>query len=293
MSVVSPMSASCADDKAPSVPQRITGFYASVLEVIDFVVSRTSDSLAEILTKALPLVAPVPNAVSIYYVSQTTLRYNEYQAAAVAASIECMFFALTEVVLKSWEAWNADKRYRLPLIVSVVAFAVYFLLVMSLVYTLEVAGGHSLAPMAFPVVSVVSAVALGVTRWHRRSASVSAEPLTPVTTPVPVSPEPVTPVTTPVSVPVTPATPVTTPVSASPDPVSPVTTPVSVSVEPVTTPVSPVSTSDRRGRLAKLMKDVEVTKEVVSAWASVLGTSERTIYRDIRDIQSLTTPSAQ
>ena len=286
---VSPMSAPCADDKALSVPQRITGFYASVLEVIDFVVSRTSDSLAEILTKALPLVAPVPNAVSIYYVSQTTLRYNEYQAAAVAASIECMFFALTEVVLKSWEAWNADKRYRLPLIVSVVAFAVYFLLVMSLVYTLEVAGGHSLAPMAFPVVSVVSAVALGVTRWHRRSASVLPDPVSPVTTPVPASPDPVAPVTTPVPASPEPVAPVTTPVPASPEPVTPVTTPVPASPEPVS-PVTPVSTSERRGRLAQLMKNVEVTKDLVTVWASVLGASERTIYRDI---QALTTPSAQ
>ena len=150
--------------------EKITNIYASILEVIDFVVSRTSDSLADILTKALPLVAPVPNAVSIYYVSMSTLDYNWVQALAVAASIECMFFALTEVVLKSWELWRTDKdEYWMPLAASVGAFVTFFLLVMGLVYTLEVSAGHSMAPLAFPVVSVVSAIALGVTRWHNRS----------------------------------------------------------------------------------------------------------------------------
>ena len=71
---------------------KITSTYNSILEVIDFIVGRTSESLAEILTKALPLVAPIPNAVSIYFVVQTALGYNLVQALAVAASVECMFF---------------------------------------------------------------------------------------------------------------------------------------------------------------------------------------------------------
>lgn len=147
----------------------ITQAYNNILEVIDFVVGRTSESLAEILTKALPLVAPVPNAVSIFYVSQTALQYNVVQALAVAASVECMFFALTEVVLKSWDLWRNNRKTVVPLAISVSAFIVYFILVMTLVYMLEVTSGHSLAPMAFPVVSVVAAVALGVTRWHKRT----------------------------------------------------------------------------------------------------------------------------
>lgn len=153
--------------------ERITNGYNNILEVVDFVVGRTSESLAEILTKALPLVAPVPNAVSVFFISQTVLGYNTVQALAVSASVECMFFALTEVVLKSWDLWRNNRRTVVPLAISVVSFIVYFALVMSLVYILEVAGGHSIAPMAFPVVSVVAAVALGVTRWHKHTEQVA------------------------------------------------------------------------------------------------------------------------
>ena len=156
----------------------ITEYYNSFLSVLDFVVGRTSESLAEILTKALPLVAPIPNAVSIYFVSQTALKYNTVQAVAVAASVECMFFALTEVVLKSWDMWRNSKKTIVPLAISVSAFVVYFILVMALVYTLEVSSGHSLAPLAFPVVSVVAAVALGVTRWHKRIETTEMESVT-------------------------------------------------------------------------------------------------------------------
>lgn len=50
--------------------QAFTNLYDSILFVIDFIVSRTSDSLAGILIKALPLLAPVPNAVSVWRISQ-------------------------------------------------------------------------------------------------------------------------------------------------------------------------------------------------------------------------------
>lgn len=253
--------------------EKITNIYASILEVIDFVVSRTSDSLADILTKALPLVAPVPNAVSIYYVSMSTLDYNWVQALAVAASIECMFFALTEVVLKSWELWRTDKdEYWMPLAVSVGAFVTFFLLVMGLVYTLEVSAGHSMAPLAFPVVSVVSAIALGVTRWHNRSNKAVSASRT---------------ATKRVSVPV--ATPIERAVA--------IVTQEAVSVDEkldsivddevtATKNGSRMTVTDRRSKLSQMLDGVTATTDMVAAWAKEFGASERTIWRDISALQS-------
>lgn len=237
--------------------QRITDSYATILEVLDFVVSRTSDSLADILTKALPLVAPIPNAVSIYYVTQTALKYNGVQALAVAASVECMFFALTEVVLKSWELWHTDKQYKLPMIVSVVAFVLYFVLVMSLVYALEVTTGHSLAPMAFPVVSVVAAIALGVTRWHKRNVSPKVRKSVSVSAVKAVAVE-----------------------SVSVDSV----TVDSGERDSVTVDVSDkkLTVAARREKLSQLLASVNATADVVAAWAKEFGASERTIWRDIQ-----------
>lgn len=242
--------------------QRITDIYATILEIIDFVVSRTSDSLAEILTKALPLVAPIPNAVSIYYVSQTALEYNWIQAMAVAASIECMFFALTEVVLKSWESWHTDKQEKLPLVVSVSAFFIYFILVMALVYALEVTSGHSIAPMAFPVVSVVAAVTLGVTRWHKRNSAPRRERR-------PVAVKVVTTDTTPaISQPVT-------------DNEHQPTTDNHIADGKLTT-------NERRRRLSQLLTTATATTDNVAEWARQFSASERTIWRDIQALSPVT-----
>lgn len=255
------------------VVEKITNFYASILEVIDFVVSRTSDSLADILTKALPLVAPVPNAVSIYYVSMSTLGYNWVQALAVAASIECMFFALTEVVLKSWELWRTDKEeFWMPLAVSVGAFVTFFLLVIGLVYTLEVSAGHSMAPLAFPVVSVVSAIALGVTRWHNRNNKV-----------VSVSRTAAKRVSVPVTTPVERAVAIVTKeiVSAEEDPAV-----VADDEVAETKNGSRMTVTDRRSKLAKMLDGVTATTDMVATWAKEFGASERTIWRDISTLQS-------
>ena len=253
--------------------EKITNIYASILEVIDFVVSRTSDSLADILTKALPLVAPVPNAVSIYYVSMSTLDYNWVQALAVAASIECMFFALTEVVLKSWELWRTDKdEYWMPLAVSVGAFVTFFLLVMGLVYTLEVSAGHSMAPLAFPVVSVVSAIALGVTRWHNRSNKA-----------VPVSRTATKRVSVPVATPIERAVAIVTQEAVSVDEKLD-----SIVDDEVTATKngSRMTVTDRRSKLSQMLDGVTATTDMVAAWAKEFGASERTIWRDISALQS-------
>lgn len=253
--------------------EKITNIYASILEVIDFVVSRTSDSLADILTKALPLVAPVPNAVSIYYVSMSTLGYNWVQALAVASSIECMFFALTEVVLKSWELWRTDKEeYWLPLAVSVGAFVTFFLLVMGLVYTLEVSAGHSMAPLAFPVVSVVSAIALGVTRWHNRSNKA-----------VPASRTATKRVSVPVATPIERAVAIVTQETVSTD-----EKPDNVADDEVAAAKngSRMTVTDRRSKLSQMLDGVTATTDMVATWAKEFGASERTIWRDISTLQS-------
>lgn len=146
----------------------ISNVYNSILEIVDFVVGRTSDTLADIMIRALPLLAPLPNAVSIFYISQHTMQYNTLQAFAVAAGMECMFFALTEVALKLWDKVYVDRRYAWPLGIMGGVFVGYFALVMWLVATLEVKQGNY-APLAFPIVSVVAALTLGCERWHKRN----------------------------------------------------------------------------------------------------------------------------
>lgn len=153
----------------------IFDFYDATLQIIDFVISRTSDSLAETMIKAMPLLAPLPNAISIYFIAQHALGYNTVQAFAAAAALECMFFALTEVTLICWDGTQTDRRYWWPLGIIGVAFSGYFALVLWLVYKLEAAQGNY-APMAFPFVSLVAAIALGCFRWHKRNCATVQRP---------------------------------------------------------------------------------------------------------------------
>lgn len=155
---------------------KIFNFYDALLQVIDFIISRTSDSLAETMIKAMPLLAPLPNAISIYFIAQHALGYNTVQSFAAAAALECMFFALTEVTLICWDGTQADRRYWWPLGIIGVAFAGYFGLVLWLVYKLEATQGNY-APMAFPFVSLVAAIALGCFRWHKRNCAVVQRPV--------------------------------------------------------------------------------------------------------------------
>lgn len=150
---------------------RFTSIYDELLQFIDFVVHRTSDSLAGILIKALPLLAPVPNAISIWrIVQEAPLNYDRVQAGALAAAVEGMFFALTEVVLNMFDGWLDDaQRYLVPLWISIGAFVGYFILIMWVVAQIET----SIVARAFPVVSLIAAIVLGCARWHKRNSATS------------------------------------------------------------------------------------------------------------------------
>lgn len=147
--------------------QTFTGFYDGILFIIDFIVSRTSDSLAGILIKALPLLAPVPNAVSVWRISQAApLHYDTLQAGALAASVEGMFFALTEVVLNMFDGYLLDKaRYKWPLGIAGGLLIGFFALVEVIVICIET----NPVAMAFPFISLIAAVGLGCARWHQRN----------------------------------------------------------------------------------------------------------------------------
>lgn len=152
----------------PSTDQ-ITGAYDTFLHIVDFVVQRTSESLAGVLIKALPLLAPVPNAISIWRIVQDApLHYDRVQAFALAAAVEGMFFALTEVVLNMFDGYlDNAQRYRWPLVTSALAFIAYFALIMWVVAMVE----HSVVARAFPVVSLIAAIVLGCARWHSRNSA--------------------------------------------------------------------------------------------------------------------------
>lgn len=153
----------------PGYVQAIKRHYGAVVHVLWYVVTETSDRGADIAARALALLAPLPNAVSVYNVSQHNLGYSHTQALAFALAMELALFAIIEVALHMWDGFLGNrKRYAWPLGVSIAAALGVLAIVVSVVYNLEVkTGGHWILA-SLPFISLFAFVALGLKRWHER-----------------------------------------------------------------------------------------------------------------------------
>lgn len=155
---------------AKGLPSAPRSFYGWLLDLANFIVGATSDSAADIAARAMPLVVPIPNAISVYLVSQTHLGFNEWQALAFAVSIEIAMFAVIEVALYIFDGYMEDKeRYRLPFRISVAVCVAVLLIVIAFVVVVETSSkdGNPILAM-LSLLSAAAAVMLALKRWRKR-----------------------------------------------------------------------------------------------------------------------------
>jgi hypothetical protein len=153
----------------PIYVQFVKRHYGALIHMLWFVATETSDKGADIAARALALLAPLPNAVSVFNVSQYSLGYSRFQAFAFAFAMELALFAIIEVALHMWDGFlHNRKRYAIPLGMAIAASFGVLAIVVTVVYNLEVrTGGHWVLAL-LPFISLFAFVALGLKRWHER-----------------------------------------------------------------------------------------------------------------------------
>lgn len=147
--------------------QHIKDFYGNLIDLIGFIVGKTSDQGADIAIRALPILAPLPNAISMYYVSQEVLHFGDWQAMAFASSVELALFGLFEVVLKMFDGLQTNRRlYTWPFRLACGVALGIMVLIIIVVARLEVAN-----PIlsVLPLFSAAGATALALRRWDERN----------------------------------------------------------------------------------------------------------------------------
>ena len=145
--------------------------YKWLMDFIGYIVGTTSDQAADIAARSLPIVAPLPNAISVYFVSQSALGFNEYQAIAFACAIEIAMFAVIEIALIMFDGLLKDERryrgaFKLSLGVSV---GVLILIILFVVFVEVSHEGGNPVLAGMPLLSGASAIMLALKRWHLRN----------------------------------------------------------------------------------------------------------------------------
>jgi hypothetical protein len=155
------------EEKRKTIMQWIKDFYGNLIDLIGFIVGKTSDQGADIVIRALPLVSPAPNAISVYYVSQTALNFRQGQALVFACTVEFLLFGLFEVTLLMFDGLQGNsRRYKYPFWIMLGVSTLVMFLIIGVVYYVEAA--HSVLAV-LPLFSAAGATALALKRWHVRN----------------------------------------------------------------------------------------------------------------------------
>lgn len=147
----------------------IKRIFSLFIGLISFTVGTVADEGADIVIRALPLATPMPNAISVFWVSQTTLRFSWWQALAFAATIEFALFGLFEVTLIMFDGYQArPTRYKWPFLIAVSVSLLVLVMIVIIVYQIE--NAHTVLA-SLPLLSAAGATALALKRWHMRNSA--------------------------------------------------------------------------------------------------------------------------
>lgn len=157
----------------PSYVEGIKRHVGALIYLLHWLVTFSADNMVDIAARALAFTAPMPNALSVYGISQSHLGFGWLAAFAFAMTLELVIFATLEITMHMWDGYLKDsERYDIPLRVAVAVDVVVLVVVIGLVYALE----GSVMMALLPIISAASFVSLALKRWHDRGIEQGVKP---------------------------------------------------------------------------------------------------------------------
>ena len=146
--------------------ESIRHHWNEILATARHIITQFADESVEVAARAVMLMAPMPNAISVFNITQVQQGFSRFQAFAFSMTIEIVIFFLIEIALLMLTRWLEHKPvYRWAFIGMCVVVLVATGIVIRMVYVLE---PHKV--MAWlPVISLCSFVAIGLKRWDARN----------------------------------------------------------------------------------------------------------------------------
>jgi len=148
--------------------QAVKRFWATLMNLLTFIVVDFSESLLKILLSSFVLIAPLPNAMSVYSLSQNQLGFEWYIALPFSAGIEFGPFVMIAISLMLFDGYlKGGKRWWGPFLMTTIATIVLVVVITIIVYWLEMMGGGYKVMSLLPWVSVAAFIGLAALAWHK------------------------------------------------------------------------------------------------------------------------------
>ena len=148
--------------------------YDKSLGLITHFVTKLADEAVEMTARGVALAAPLPNAISMYNITQHDLGWSWVASFAFSLALEVVVFLLVEIALMQWDGYLAHPhRYKAPFVGMIATVCVSVGVVMGFVFWLE---PHKIMAL-LPIISLCSFVGIGLKRWHEQNLSRGVKPV--------------------------------------------------------------------------------------------------------------------
>lgn len=146
--------------------ESIRHHWNEVLATLRHLITQFADEAVEVAARAVMLLAPLPNAISVYNITQVQQGFSPFQAFSFSMTIEIVIFFLIEIALLMLTRWLERKAvYRFAFFAMCLVVLAATGIVIRMVYVLE---PHKV--MAWmPIISLCSFVAIGLKRWDSQN----------------------------------------------------------------------------------------------------------------------------